>query len=657
MSAWPGNPVASMTVSNFGGGTFCYIQHNSNFPNQQTVSDINIDFEIDISFNDHPWFDNGRGYFSARVEKLTTSGWQQIASNSSSLGDDDHDGDWSDQLTISVTMTEVIEEYRILLHCETQDTSLGTSRDSQMTFVAVQGESYIGDFTLDYIPLSIVYCPPGQDMTASLTQSISYGTRFTIGETSGMKAETGVEFKVDFLGLVSEGVGFSESQSFSNTNTSGIQVSHFRNTVVTADNQRAIGRAYWGPLGDLFVILVNPQFAASRRADGTILYSPKDIRQVIVAPAWKLLRPNHDPIVSVMPADVRKRLLELDPFIQNLDQFFPDSGVDISVAANPFADPSSNNRAELIGRWWLDTGTEIVYSEGESHQLFNSITNEVSYESTVTINASVGINYNGLAAALGVTSSNTTFVGLQESKETNSSYSKTAACFLLRNQNDRDLDGIELYYDKIFSTFMFRRVRSRYSQPPIGELSVGVLIGRIIDRDSRAQRGIGVSLVAADGGKQYTSADATGKYAFYNLAPGRYTLSAGDVTKKVIITEEHSFVSPQVADLPKVRRIIDLERSSHWEVSEALRISSSLAQKLAAHLQKAKSKDFYKAAREAGLPAHLVDRAKGFAVFPDLRVPKPSRRDDEGNTNEEDDKDTTSKPSGPKRHRPPGRRK
>jgi hypothetical protein len=55
-----------------------------------------------------------------------------------------------------------------------------------------------------------------------------------------------------------EGVGFSQSQSVTNQSTSGIQVSHFRTTVVTADNQKALGRADWGPLGDIFVILVNP---------------------------------------------------------------------------------------------------------------------------------------------------------------------------------------------------------------------------------------------------------------------------------------------------------------------------------------------------------------------------------------------------------------
>src|SRR5262249_11175683 len=150
-------------------------------------------------------------------------------------------------------------------------------------------------------------------------------------------------------------------------------------------------------------------------------------------PAWKLLRPGTDPIASAIPPEVRRRLLELDPFIKNLDQFFPDSGAELAVAANAFADPTAGNRAELIGRWWLDTGSEIVYSQGDSHQLFNALTNEVRFESGVKVNASAGINYDGLAAALGVTQNSTTFVGLQQSKETSASYSKTASCSLVRS--------------------------------------------------------------------------------------------------------------------------------------------------------------------------------------------------------------------------------
>jgi hypothetical protein len=577
MTAWPGNPFASMDVNNFSGGTGSDV---TLLPQtQQVVTDVNIDFRIDIAYHDHPYFDHGRGYFSARLDKLTVNGFQQIDFQSKTLGNNNDDGDWYDSLTVSVSMTDVIEQYRIVFHCETQATSLGTSADITGYAQAVQGESALGTFTLDFVPLSIVYCPPGQDMTASLTQSASYGTRFTVGESSGMESQTGVQAKVDFLGLFGESVGFSQSQTVTNQATSGIQVSHFRNTVVTADNQKAIGRAYWGPLGDIFVILVNPTFAASQRADGTILYSLKGIEQVLMIPARRLLRPDGDPIADVLPADTRRQLLELDPFIRNLDLFFPDSGADLTQASNPYADPSANNRAELIGRWWLDSGTELNYAIGESHQLFSTEATEEKFSTTVSINANAGVDIDGLTAALGVSQSNTTSIGLQSSKETDASYSTTASCFLIHNQNERDLDGIEIYYDKIFSTFMFRRLVLRR---PGGGLCGGAVTGGVRDVAGLPLRKLAVRLTDAKGDVHETTTSITGQYGFANLCPGRYTLAAGDQRLRIEVDENASPVSPVQHDVVNARRVIDITNTPVWELREALELSSEQIRRIGA---------------------------------------------------------------------------
>ena len=129
MSGWPGNPVASMDVSSFGGGTASRINVLTQ-SSQHTVTNGNIDFRIDIAFHDHPYVDNGRGYFTARLEKVIGNGFQQLAVQSKTLGNDNDDGDWYDSLVVSTTMADPIEQYRIVLHCETQNTSLGTSEDN-----------------------------------------------------------------------------------------------------------------------------------------------------------------------------------------------------------------------------------------------------------------------------------------------------------------------------------------------------------------------------------------------------------------------------------------------------------------------------------------------------------------------------------------------
>ncbi len=584
MGAWPGNPVATMKVDSYGGGTSASISLNGLAVTYE-VTDATIEFAIDVEFHDHPYWDNGRGYFRARLDKLeiATGVWTTVQTVDRSLGNNNDDGDWYDTLVLSVTMTELVEQYRIALHCEGKSTTLGSDVDHEVHLQAVQGQSAIGDFTLDFVPMSIVYCPPGQDMTASLTQSESYGTRFTIGQSSGFESQSGQQAKVDFLGIFGEGVGFTQSQSVSNQSNSGVQLSHFRNTVITADNRSAIGRAYWGPLGDIFVILVNPTFAASKRADGTILYALKGIQQVLAIPAWKLLRPDGDPIASAVPADVRRQLLELDPFIRNLDLFFPDSGADLAKAANPFKDPSANNRAELIGRWWLDTGTVLNYSMGESRQLFSSQANEVKFSSTVSINANLGADIDGLKLGLGLSQSNTTKVGFQSSKETTETASTTAACYLIHNQNERDLDGIEIYYDKVFSTLMFRRIRGR--RRPGDESCTGSIFGTVRDVRGAPMQKIGVRIEGADGHEQVTTTSPKGEYRFGNLCPGKFTLSAGDRMLGVKVTKDHSGIEPARFDLDGVRRVIDLSESPVWEIRDALGLSSEAVRKIGAGLK------------------------------------------------------------------------
>jgi hypothetical protein len=54
-------------------------------------------------------------------------------------------------LTVSTTMTEQAEQYRIVLHREIRGTSLATSTNRTTFLQAFQGESAVGDFTLDFI--------------------------------------------------------------------------------------------------------------------------------------------------------------------------------------------------------------------------------------------------------------------------------------------------------------------------------------------------------------------------------------------------------------------------------------------------------------------------------------------------------------------------
>jgi hypothetical protein len=352
---------------------------------------------------------------------------------------------------------------------------------------------------------------------------------------------------------------------------------------------------------------VSPTFAASQRAKGTIFYSMKAIRQVILVPAWRLLRPDQDPIAKRIPSDTRRELLKLDPFIKNLDKFFPDSGADLNEAANPYADPSANNRAELIGRHWLDSGTELAYQLGSAKQLSGMQSGDLAFTTTVKISAGastgdvkqpdkaggvdapggVGTDpFGALKISLGMDVENKATIDYASSQETDAATIKNASCFLIRHTGDTDEDGIALYFDRVFSTFMFRRIKTTLagipkqpgSRPPFvpnqfgGGIGPGVIAGRVLDWRGVALRGLQIMLMDKKGRAEQTSAAIDGQFFFYNLPVGRYTLTAGDRTVGVTIEHGCDLLNPLEIKLQRVRRIIDLARSPIWELEDALHI-------------------------------------------------------------------------------------
>ena len=491
----------------------------------------------------------------------------------------------------SITVTAPLEEYMFSVSCMGPQggPEVGNYPRQDIVLQIARGPASMGDFSLDFVPLSIVYCPPGQDMTNSLTLSNSFGTQLGIGGGASVTSDTGgsLKFATGFFGI---GIGGTDSNSSGNKTSTGLGVSHFRTSVITADNQRAIGRAYWGPLGDLFVILVNPAFSLSKRADETIFYTLKAVPQSIIIPAWKLLRPGNDVVAAAIPADARRSILALDPFITNLDKFFPDSGAPLEEAANPYADPSPNNRAELIGRWWLEGGAEFQYSEGEKVDLLFNKTNEVGYTSTASVSASGGYSAGELKAALGVDIDNKLNITYQSSMEADASASVSASCFLIRNQNQRDTDAIEVYYDKIFSTFMFRRIRMASQLQASGNLGAGAIVGTVTGVSGAFLRGVPILLSGKDAHYQ-TSADGSGAFAFYNVVPGSYSITAGDHKVRVSVNVAHNPVNPIRIALTGVRRFLDPARAPVWEVSESLGVSVQEVFALGPQLLEATSDD------------------------------------------------------------------
>jgi hypothetical protein len=432
---------------------------------------------------------------------------------------------------------------------------------------------------------------------------------------------------------VSGGESGGGSQSTENGSKNSVQFSYRWNTKLVADNQRAIGKAYWGPLGDIFLLLHNPWFAVIGDENGMSL-AVDDSRtsqqtEILILPAHKLLRPEGDPIASRIPPETRKRILELDPFLMNLDDYFPvDLGKPLEHAANPFADPSTGtqgsyqgtNRAALMARYGISAGIELDLTAVTAVAIDDCRTNETVYSSQVEksfgLDGSIGLLGGLFDLAGGSTTVNKSFVRVsyQTSNETRNVFIKTAKCFLIRNQNAARLWDIELWYDKQFSTFMFRLICP----------GAGRIFGTIAGLKNRAMGNALVELFAVELYKvdkkteralpslrRYaTMTDHRGRFAINNIVlPGTYELRSGGVRKRIRVTSEDVHLGQSIEVIVKgAKRHIDLSRSAQWEISEELELSPRDASKLQAEFRK--TKRIAKASFRALLKSHNLSLEK-----------------------------------------------
>jgi hypothetical protein len=522
-------------------------------------------------------------------------------------------------INIEIPITSLITKFRItgkIVHTYRQPSgSPEYFPEGSYDFVAYT--EHFGDFTLDYVPISIVYCPHCKEGTNALTTTDAFGTVVTVGESrdiqtersSGHTVRGGVRISsLDDNSGVSGSVGYTETEldgsSGEDSVTSALKFTYQWSSSIIADNQRAIGRAYFGPLSDLFVILKNPWFELTGDENNNVYLGVSELTsvytEILILPAHKLLRPGRDPIANRIPPETRRQILSLDPFICNLDPFFPPDGsdpdpsVDLSLAINPYRDPSSENRAALIAKYSLDTGVVLELSHHEQIDISTTITNSKSIYSRVgeKITRDVDVfttivgEFFKLGLSLGYTGedaeSEFVRIAYHKSFETFDRHSKTAQCKLIRNQNHSDLCDIEVWLDKLFSTFMFRKIE------PQGSPGSGIIGGAVILQEEDRLRHVEVAL-AGEEETYTTTTNHLGNFVFQNLAAGSYKLKVGDKTKNIRITKKDIEKGAiRHVEIRNARRALNLRKAPLWELAEAFEVSLPVAKKIQVELSKVK---------------------------------------------------------------------
>jgi len=483
--------------------------------------------------------------------------------------------------------------------------------------------TYFGDFALDYIPVTILYCPPNQDMINSLIQQDTYGTIMSIGQderigesfSSSETVNGGLKLGNGTSGVGQGGTSSSgtyASESTGNRTNHRIGVTYTWGTTLIADNQRAIGRAYWGPLGDIFVLLKNPWFSLIGDEAGNINIgiSPKtcESAEILILPAHKLLRPEGDPIAQRIPLESRRRLLELDPFIKNLDLFFPeDKNRDLSVAVDPCVDPSTtatgDNRASRIARYAIGNGVVFDMTQTKTIEVADNNTNETTYTAEVIDKNSIDAGAFTEFLSLGTTFSSEhrefTNISFHNSNETVSAITMNAKCTLIRNQNEADLSDIEIWFDKHFSTFMFRKIcPPSYFWPGWKDLFIllQTLTGEIIDNNGNQIPNIKIELETGQmpnvkppiPSNHKTMTDHLGRFKFNNIPVSDYVeLKCNNKTKRMQITKRRIEASPILSiSLTGVKRKLNLRKSALWELADALQIDIVTSRRIKQQLLK-----------------------------------------------------------------------
>jgi hypothetical protein len=517
-----------------------------------------------------------------------------------------HNADWDETVVVpAFSSGQQLTRFRVKAQVFFTHTMSGDGEDwspvekrDYTAFIA-----FHGDFSLSYVPITLLYCPPSQDMTNATTQSLSYGTVVTLGTSelvgttsqASTRVRSGVRIEAPYAGEGwSSGEQSSSSQSIENGARNSVAFGYTWSSMLIADNQRAIGRSYWGPLGDIFVLLKNPWFTLLGDENGASVSVNEELTgrdtELVIVPAHRLLRPGDDPVAKRIPEATRRRILELDPFITNLDEFFPpNAATPLSRAANPYADPSrgdgqTNNRAAMLARYCISNGVEIDLSATTNIEVTDTQTNETVFEGEVS--DSSGINLDVLTPigffqnvdAENVTGSRVR-VSYQASHETRFSTVQTAKCTLIRNQNEADLRDLEIWWDKQFSTFMFRIVKKRS----------GALVGKVVDVLGNVIPNAKLDLVAielageidpelGDPRVYRACSDERGRFAFRNIArPGRYELRYGKACKEINFPRKTFAERPLVRDLKRVKVQIDLQKAAIWELMSALGISRKAA--------------------------------------------------------------------------------
>ena len=531
--------------------------------------------------------------------------------------DEDEDGYWETvwPLHVATTLESLEQDFMILVRVRRY------SRTAQRAFLfGVKGETrYVGEFQLGWIPRAIVYAPPGQDMTNSLIEETEHKTRITfdqqINVLEGTFSESGAGFGLEY-GYAAMRMDFTDEwhhdDSTLQKSTRIIEITSTQKTVITADNQRAIGRKYWGPLSDLFVILAGPWFSVhqifNERSydDLPAIYGigassrTTGIRKLII-PTHLLLKPTAGSVAESIPWEERKRILALNPFVVRDETILDEvaEGIrDIREAVNPYVNlmnPINGTRRTIpIASLILERGSVIDYYQSQSVVLEEIDVVQSSYATTITHTTGFSVDIKIANVSIEEGSRFTIqYHTTSEARESNGQ-TKAAKCYLIRNQNDASSGEIDIFYDAMFGTFMFSShpvsdgiiIYLHLSGMVTNTLGEPVPFEEVILTPIRTEKTVKVLK---------TMTDDRGEYFFRGLSAGDYKVDSGGVTVAFSVPSKLQKSEYFIKDIRQARKTLNVVNMRSTDIISLFKMPQESAFEIRGELKDIRtSNKFYK---------------------------------------------------------------
>lgn len=558
-------------------------------------------------------------------------------------GESGTDDDWARGREWTLRVTAALDDLPAEKYCVLVTMYRGNRTAKKAFTFSIIGKITGHDFfEAEYIPIAIVYSPPGQDMTNSLIEAETHGTRFTFGfsamsgEASGMGTIVKASGGYGFVGINSEWEETSESQIMgTDSSSSTIRIMTTQETMITANNQRAIGRAYWGPLGDLFVIIKDFLFHVGEVFDeesGYILQPLPDSPRArkLIFSAHELLRPDPGSVADQIPWGQRKSILRLDPFIVRDDSVLDEVGDGtrpLEDAVDPDADPNAGDnptRAVKVLSLDLGRGSEINFYESTEVMIDKVEAHAVTYETTFSHAGNIGIYYGiygniGLGQEAQFTGQQRIYYQTTSELRQETAKTRTAKCYLTRNQKDRASEVIDVYYDTVFGTFLFRQIPQ--------ENGCVSIFGTVLNRAQIGIEGVPVALGAFVNEEieilAKTATTNTGTY-FFPCIPfipdAIYGLGildvddSGDVTMRFDEIKDMTIAKGWIIHhINNAIKILEPSKSRYIDFMEAFDLAPNEAQKLSKIIMDFQSED--ELYRYLGIPSRRLKEIKKYYRF------------------------------------------